>query len=146
MRARLIPIALLILISPHLPLHGADPRPGVAVVHRCDADQIGLQVVYETRQILARSSTLRLDESALLYISINCLDPHPNERGRESQMSYSVLFSLPGWEYPIVLHSGVQRVGRNRVDTAASSIVAQTDSTLPGLRRFLSQSGAVPNR
>ena len=107
-----------------------NPTP-VYVIHNCDDDPVGTQVVFKFKEAVRRSSrfkTVPTYDDATFSVSFVCLEPSETEKGSWSHFAFTITFFNPNWRYDYLIANAVNRCGADRVAICADSILAGLDS------------------
>lgn len=104
------------------------PEVRVAASKTCDTHPVGARLIYEIRQEVAKSATLKLDDSSPLSLTILCLD---DESSKDNSVTIGWVVQVHlGREivaYPLMLEHGITKIGTDAVEQAAPLTVAHLD-------------------
>jgi hypothetical protein len=110
-------------------------------------DAVGLQLAFEVREAIRKSSSFELSTraDALFRVDLITLDPDKHRSGSGRWMVAAVVFTMKNWIpydekdpqtwYPIHLDAAVVIAGSNAVDSQARTIIASLDEAIEEFRR-----------
>lgn len=112
----------------------------VYVESDCDADPVGVRLVYRVREGIRRSAAMRLangDKSSVIQFSIVCLDPGADDRNIVSNYGYVINLTNPDGFLSYNVTHGVGVCGSSQIDSCGDGLVARIDKTVSDLRKLV---------
>jgi hypothetical protein len=147
----LVTLTVLLCALSISPSYSEESKIAVSVSHS-GSDPVGLQLAYSLKEAIRGSNGYRLesDEDSLIQVHIVSIDPDDRNNLQGNSTAAAITLAMRNWIplkkgdpqtwLPIFLTSSIRICGANRVNSTASSILAEVDRALEDFRKSASQS------
>jgi len=122
------------MLSASVPVFAANPAIFFVEVEDASGDSVGADLVYKVKEQIRRSSNMQQKSNgARLVIIINTFDVDAAKNLPQGVWTtYSVVWLIRGADkFDVYLDNTIGFCGRDRTESAATTIVGRTDKLLP---------------